>query len=173
VRERDDLWKNAVVGAAAGVIASLAVNGFQALWNAAQTRITGEPAEGGEHQDDPSPVKAADRVSRLVAGATLPEAGRERAGVAVHYATGAGLGALYGLLAAPAPAITAGYGTAYGAATALALDWTLVPALGLSPAPRDTPVSKHFYSLASHLVFGLALEGARRVVGSMLERPAA
>jgi uncharacterized membrane protein YagU involved in acid resistance len=50
------------------------------------------------------------------------------------------LGAIYGGLAELAPAVTAGYGAAYGTAVNLVLDEAIVPALGLGPSPFKTPL---------------------------------
>jgi uncharacterized membrane protein YagU involved in acid resistance len=79
-----------------------------------------------------------------------------------------GVGAVYGLLAEIAPGPTFGLGAAYGAAVALGLDEALVPALGLAKSAKETPPSQHAYSLASHLVYGVTLEGARRVLRVLL-----
>ncbi len=170
MRAADDLLRGAVAGAAAGLIAAFVSSRFQAVWNAAQERLTGHKAEGDETQDDPPPLQAADAASELLVGTPVPEPHREPAGALVHYLTGAALGGIYGLIAEPAPAVTAGWGTAYGAATAAILDEALVPALGLAPPPTRTPAVKHAYGLATHLVFGLALESSRRVIRWGLDR---
>jgi uncharacterized membrane protein YagU involved in acid resistance len=86
----------------------------------------------------------------------------------VHYATGAGAGAVYGLLAEFAPRATFGLGAGYGTAVALGLDEMIVPALGLGKPATETPPSTHAYSLASHLVYGLTLEGVRRIVRAVV-----
>ena len=90
------------------------------------------------------------------------------AGETVHYVTGAGIGGIYGLLAELAPGPTFGLGAGYGVAVALGVDEALVPALGLSRPAREVPASQHAYNLASHLVYSLTLEGARRVVRALL-----
>ncbi len=168
MRAQADPWKGALAGVVAGLIASLVEKQFQSLWNAAQKRLTGEKAEGDESQDDPAPAQAADAASKMAVGTPVPEPHREQAGELVHYLTGAGLGGLYGLMADPAPAITAGYGAAYGLATHLVMNEAVVPALGFAPPPTETPPAKHLYSLSSHLVFGLALEGSRRLIRQMV-----
>ena len=61
-----------------------------------------------------------------------------------------------------------GFGAAYGTAVAVGLDDTLVPRLGLAKGPKETPPSVHAYGLASHLVYGLTLEGVRRIVRAVL-----
>ena len=166
MNRRSPALTDIVVGIAAGLFASFVSKRFQAVWNAAQTAATGEPAEGGGTQDDPAPVQAGDRLAELTVGQPVPEPYREPAGDLVHYATGAALGGLYGAAAAMTPAITAGHGIVFGVATTVLMDEALVPALGLSPPPSRTPALKHVYSLATHLVFGLALESARRALQS-------
>lgn len=158
-----DAFKGALAGAAAGLVASYVMEQAQALWSKAQ----GEPASGGG-DDEPSTVKAADKVSQAATGNAIAPNKREAAGEAVHYTTGAGLGALYGALAEIAPATTFGFGAAFGAAVALGLDEAIVPALGLSKGPGETSPKEHAYGIASHLVFGLALEGSRRLIRAVL-----
>ena len=53
------------------------------------------------------------------------------------------------------------WGVPTGLATMLLLDDLLVPAAGWGPWPK-AEVPGNAYGLASHLVFGITLEGARR-----------
>ncbi|MXQ14842.1 DUF1440 domain-containing protein [Microvirga makkahensis] len=92
---------------------------------------------------------------------------KEIAGPAVHYAVGAALGGLYGVAAEIAPGVTAGAGLRFGAAVAVALDEGVVPAIGLSGPPWESPSSTHLYALSSHLVFGLTAEIVRRSARSL------
>ncbi|MDP8916164.1 MAG: DUF1440 domain-containing protein [Pseudomonadota bacterium] len=166
MRREHDVFKGAVAGALAGLAASYVMEQFQAWWSEQEA----QKSEAGSSDDasDPSTVKAADKVSMAVTGHPVPPALRDSAGDAVHYTTGAGVGAVYGALAEIAPGTTFGFGAAYGAAVALGLDETIVPALGLGKGPGETPPSEHAYGLASHLVYGLALEGSRRIVRAIL-----
>ncbi len=66
------------------------------------------------------------------------------------------------MLAEVAPGVTAGEGAAFGAAVWLIADEASVPALGLTKAPAQIPVSTHVYALASHLVYGVVAEAMRR-----------
>ncbi len=155
------LLRSAVIGIAAGLSASWIINRFQAAVSAASS------AEGGSKDSDeekPTTVKAADMLSETVAGEPVPEPYEEPAGSAVHYGFGAFLGGLYGVLDELLPGVRAGYGTAYGAGVALVADEALVPAAGLTPPPQDLPAKTHAYGLVSHLVFGAALEGTRRLI---------
>ncbi|NIJ21972.1 hypothetical protein FHS95_003683 [Sphingomonas naasensis] len=144
------------VGIAAGVVASAAMAAFQAQ---AQKLL---PDEGGD--DDPATVKAADMASEAVIGDPVPEPYREQAGQAVHYIAGAVIGGIYGVLTEYKPEASAGFGGAYGVATAALFDEAVVPATGLAPSPDETPLATHAYSAASHLVYGWVLEGMRWLI---------
>ena len=157
-----NLFEGLVAGVLAGVAASYVMERFQAEWMKAEEAGGGSPPSSGP--EDPATVKAADRVAVAVTGEPVPPARREQAGEIVHYTTGAGVGAIYGALSEVAPLLTFGFGAAYGGAVAIGLDDTLVPKLGLSKGPKETAPSVHAYSLASHLVYGLTLEGARRII---------
>ena len=56
-----------------------------------------------------------------------------------------------------------GFGSAYGAAAWALGDEVAVPALGLGKKPAETPLSQHVQTLAAHVVYGMTLEGVRRL----------
>ncbi len=143
------------VGVVGGLVAALAMNQFQTL-------AAGAFGQSGSN-DDPATVKAADTLAKATTGEPVTQKYRETAGSVVHYATGAALGGLYGALTHERPEATLGLGVPFGLATMLAVDDVAVPAFGWGPAPQDTPVATHGYSAASHVVFGLVLEGVRRL----------
>jgi putative membrane protein len=142
------------VGIAAGLVASAAMAAFQAQ---AEKLLP-------ESDEDPATVKAADAASETVIGDPMPEPYREPAGQAVHYIAGAVIGGIYGVLTEYKPEASAGFGSAYGVATSALFDEALVPALGLAPAPGETPLATHAYGAASHLVYGWVLEGVRALI---------
>lgn len=142
-----------MAGIAAGLVASAAMAAFQA---AAEPSVP-------ESDEDPSTVKAADAVSRAVTGHKLPDANREASGQMVHYIAGAVMGGIYGVLTEYRPEASAGFGSAYGIATSTLLDEAAVPALDLGSAPDEAPIGSHIYGVASHLVYGIVLEGVRRL----------
>lgn len=148
--------KGALAGLAAGLIASFAMNRFQAL--------TQKLVEQDSSDDDPATVKAADAVARTAMGEPISDDQRETAGEVVHYALGAALGLAYGVLAELRPAVTGGFGTGFGSAAFALLDEAAVPAAGLSDAPTQTSLSTHLYAGASHLVFGMVAEATRRTI---------
>lgn len=155
------LIKTIAAGIAGGLVASLAMDVFQ--------RVAAPAFGQGGSNDDPATVKAADSAKRRVTGDAVTQKHRETAGTMVHYVTGAALGAGYALAARCWPQTTAGFGLAYGVTIATVLDDAAVPAFGWGPSPMETPASTHAYGLASHAVFGLALEGTRRGVEAALD----
>ena len=142
------------VGVAAGLVASAAMAAFQAQ---AEKLMP-------DSDEDPATVKAADAASEAVIGDPVPEPYREPAGQAVHYIAGAVIGGIYGVLTEYRPEASAGFGSAYGVATSALFDEAAVPALGLAPAPTETPLATHAYGAASHLVYGWVLEGVRALI---------
>lgn len=78
------------------------------------------------------------------------------------------MGGLYGAIGAVKPGATAGFRTAYGTAAALVADKAMVPTMGRSPPPQGIPASSHAYGIISHLVFGIALEGRRRIIEALV-----
>jgi putative membrane protein len=149
-----------VVGVIAGAVASFAMDRFQA---AASSLL---PSDGGE--DEPATEQAADAIATAVTGHEVPDADKPLAGQSVHYALGIGLGVAYGIAAEFRPAVTAGYGTAFGLGTATLLHEGAVPAVGLGDAPWKAPLSTTLYAYASHLVFGGTAEIVRRQVAGTL-----
>lgn len=78
----------------------------------------------------------------------------EEAGGAGRYVVGAAIGGVYGVLTEYRPEASAGFGSAYGVATSALLEDSLEPA--------GDEVAIH--GVASHLVFGLVLEGVRWLI---------
>jgi hypothetical protein len=152
------ILKGAVIGVAAGLAASW-------VMEQAQSAMQGGQSGGG---GESSTTKAADKVSETVADRPVAKPNKAKAGELVHYGFGAALGLVYGALASRWRGVTAGFGALFGVGVALGADEILVPALGLGPWPKDTSPKTHAYSLASHLVFGVALEAVRRAFDEAL-----
>ncbi len=158
-------------GLLAGLVASYAMNAFQA----AASRLS-QPSEPkrpkrktqGFDDSDPTTAKAASVLSENVFRHRLSPRQKEIADPAVHYAVGAALGGLYGIAAEFTPQVTAGAGIPFGAAVAVVLDESIVPAAGLSAPPWQSSASTHLYALSSHLVFGLTAELVRRSTRNLL-----
>jgi uncharacterized membrane protein YagU involved in acid resistance len=171
-----NVWKGALAGLVAGLVASWAMNRFQDVWVSLSPKSTSDD-KSSEHTEEPSnlktnqseeetqddaTVKAASAISENLFNHELTSEEKKIAGPAVHYATGAAGGLVYGVAAELVPEITEGVGLPYGAAFWLVVDEGLVPLLGFAKGPAEYPLSAHAYALASHLVFGATAEGVRR-----------
>jgi uncharacterized membrane protein YagU involved in acid resistance len=182
-----DVWKGLAAGVVGGLVASVVMNGFQALLSrqfageershGAQSLQQGTPqqgvgrelqAEGRDEPEDDATERLANALSVALFEHELTEQEKELAGTALHYAMGTTSGALYGAVAEVVPAATAGAGVPYGLAVWLVADEGIVPAAGLSKSPAEYPLWIHAYSLSSHLVFGLTTELVRRAVRNAL-----
>jgi hypothetical protein len=152
------IHKGVIAGAIGGLAASWIMPRFQMLLSRALSNS--DPHEG---QGEDATVKTAKKISSRLLGHELSEEEKKTAGPVVHYAYGTGIGALYGGLAQKQEKTTAGFGTAYGAAAWVLGDEVAVPALGLGKKPTETPISQHLQFLAAHLVYGVTLEGVRRL----------
>jgi hypothetical protein len=81
-------------------------------------------------------------------------------GAMVPLVTGAVVGGIYGVLSEYRPEASASFGGTYGVVTATLLDEAATTALA---APDAVPPQAHLHDVASHLVFGIILEGVRRL----------
>lgn len=154
--------RGVVAGVIAGAVASFAMDRFQAAVSPLL------PSSGGD--DEPATAKAADALARAAIGREVPDADKPLAGQAIHYALGIGLGVAYGIAAEFRPAVTTGYGAAFGVGTATLLDEAAVPAVGLGSPPWKSDLPTNLYSYASHLVFGGVTELVRRQVSATLTK---
>jgi len=164
-----DLFKGLVAGVAGGLLASLVMEQFQALWTKVSQQV--QAAEGSKPRPSrakPTTVKAADAISQQVLGRKVPKKQQKLAGEAVHYAMGTTSAAIYGTLAEYVPLVTVGEGMAFGTAVWLVADESSLPALGLSKPPSKIPLSTHVYAFASHLVYGAVTEVVRGAVRKVL-----
>ena len=150
-----DLPTNLLAGAAAGLLAGLAASWIMDVFQA----HVPAPDSG---DDEPATVSAARRLWRGATGEELTGKGAKPGGTVAHHALGMGLGLAYGAAAEVIPAVSFGSGLPFGVAAALVLDDTLVPAAGLSRPTTDYSPAVHAYSLTPHLVYGGALEAARK-----------
>lgn len=146
-----DLIGRVVAGVAAGIVASLAVSLFQAAWNA--TRLTPTPKEVRS-----PPEVAAERIAEFVSGNVLTPGQRRSGGEMVHFATGAGLGAVYGGLSQAWPAVRSGNGAAFGLGVCVSVGEVAVSLSGLKPPLWQIDAADHALEAVSHLVFGTVLD---------------
>lgn len=175
---KPNVWKGALAGVVAGLVASWAMNRFQDVWvsfsagsdsrkddkSSDRESSNLETNQSEEETQDDATVKAASAISENLFKHKLTADEKKIAGPAVHYATGAAGGLVYGVAAELAPEITEGVGLPYGAAFWLVVDEGLVPLLGFAKGPTEYPLSAHAYALASHLIFGATAEGVRRLL---------
>jgi putative membrane protein len=171
------LAKGIIAGLLGGVAASAAMLAFQRLWSTAADR-TGRPhlkpgpmfdrLPHDQHQrpDDrrPNSSEAAARKLARHSGVYLGPRTERLAGVAGHFAYGAAMGTLYGVLAESNPRrvqIVGGIG--FGLAVFL-FDQFLLPAAGLAERPDRTPASTQLFGAANHVIYGAATELVRSAI---------
>lgn len=102
---------------------------------------------------------AAERMAAL-ARLSLTEAELSRAGQALHWGLGIGMGALYGALRPRVAGVDAAQGLAFGLAFFLLIDEGMNTAFGFAKPPADYPWQAHARGLAGHLVYGLATDAS-------------
>ena len=182
--------RGVLAGAVAGLIASWAMESFQAAWtnsgkqwqrqrvlmregSGRRRGAKGGPEdpgrmelpEDGEPAEEPSTVKVASAVAEPILDRELTDDEKPVAGELVHYGFGGFNGALYGALAeVPLLPIKAFNGMFFGAALWVVADEVMLWKLGIAKEPTEFPSTTHLYALASHLVYGLTLETVRRAI---------
>jgi len=153
-----------MAGAAGGLVASYAMNQFQSLWTNLEEKVSsGDDQSASDPAGDDATVKTANAVSRSLFDHELTPQEKQWAGPAVHYAFGALMGAVYGLVALRIPAGSAS-AAAYGSAVWLGADEVAVPAVGLAQSPTQVPLSSHIKAFASHIVYGVITDVARGLI---------
>lgn len=171
---------------AAGIVAGL-VGGLVASWlmdiyieGAGQTlqraQQTTEERQNADRQAveqagvprEDATMKTAGALVKAVTGRELSYEEKKTAGPIVHYAFGALMGGAYGALAECSETATSGSGTAFGLALFAGADLVAVPALNLSGASGEYPISSYTAPFTAHLVYGIATELLRRLVRSAL-----
>jgi putative membrane protein len=176
-RRRTSPWKGLVAGLAGGFAATVAMTQFQNAWTKAAEKIKGNGRNQGEdnkgHSANPdaedATMKAAGKAAG-VAGYQLSHDQKKKASPFVHYGFGTAMGALYGVamessqMRKQQPLLA---GAGFGTGVFFFADEIAVPALGLS-GQSESSVGTHLYGLASHLVYGVTMEGVRRLTRRVL-----
>ena len=157
------ILRGAFAGALAGLVGAYAMERFQAMWTETEKRARPKQTAGAA-KDEPSTVKAAERLTETVFHSELPKEIKPAAGEAVHYGMGTLSGAIYGAVAEVLPFVRAGNGLLFGAVLWFVADEYAVSALGLANRPSAYPPSTHAYALSSHLVYGFVTETVRRIL---------
>ena len=170
-----DPIRGAVAGGIGGAAGAYAMERFQQWWSdmeqsAAPTRRVHAIKDGATDKaaDEPATVKVAERVSKKVLDTELPDDLKPAAGKAVHYTTGATVGAIYGFVAEILPPTRMFNGLLMGTIVWWTADNMAVPSQKLGKKPEQIPPSKHAYALASHLVYGFTTELVRSMVRLVL-----
>jgi hypothetical protein len=109
---------------------------------------------------------AAEKAAGL-AGRSLDDQQRERLGSIIHWATGIGAGAVYGVLRQRFAAVGRLGGAGFGTAFWGLVDEGLVPVLGFTPGPVAFPWQTHARGLAGHLTFGTVTDATLRVLDAV------
>jgi putative membrane protein len=155
-------------GMVGGLAASRIMNQFWAVGSKLQRKLqfsSADPENQNQQQqreiDNPT-VKVAEVITRPLLNRELRQSEKKIAGSVVHYAFGALVGGLYGVLSEVTPLACAGFGIAYGTAAWLVADEMMVPALKLSQHPQEYSFSQHLGGLGAHLVYGATTEAMRR-----------
>src|SRR5437868_42862 len=177
----------ALTGAIGGIAGVLAMTALQLLFDHLRSSKAPRPVRelsqrGGGHdiarlkvrarrshlpQRDAT-VRAAEGVASLVRARGLKPRHRHVAGVTVHYAFDAFVGAAYGWAVENNRTICAGFGLPFGAAVWLLAEEVALPLTGLSDEAAKYPLRDHFDALTAHLLFGSATELTRKSIRNAL-----
>ena len=165
--------RGVVAGVAGGLLASWVMNEFVAgpgkrLSKQVQTREQNQ--EQAKHKDDPdATMKTADKLTEVATGGQhLTREEQEKAGPIVHYAFGALMGGVYGVLAEYSGVVRSGFGATFGAVLFAGADLLAVPALHLAAPLSETPAETLVTPFATHLVYGVSTDLVRRLVRKVL-----
>jgi uncharacterized membrane protein YagU involved in acid resistance len=176
---RNSMIKGALAGAMAGMVGAWAMDRTQSLLsraigdNPSGARDEWTDSQGGQRSradvqrgqtHEPATMVAAAKASRAITGRAPTKRQRWWGGVGLHYAFGAGVGAVYGALAERAAVITRGAGLPYGTAVWLAAENVMAPAMGVSPPPAQSSPRLHLHALFAHLAFGCSAELVRKLL---------
>lgn len=176
-RMKSDLLLGAAAGAVGGLVGSTAMVVFNHLLAATgfgrqdlgarkqQRHVRGKPNQtDATISDEPASERAASLAVKTATGEQLGDIGKKVGGTVAHHAFGAFVGAVYGAAAARTPQLAAGAGAPYGVFVWLSAVEIVLPLAGFAKRPTRYRPERHLASLASHVVFGLTLEGVRRLM---------
>lgn len=164
----DSLLLDAALGAAAGLLGTLAMTPVMMKLTGALSRWLGEEQGQGESQE-PATEKAARKALEPL-GLSVEGERKKKLGNLVHFAYGTAWGALYGMVSPRSRVLGKLLGLGFGTGLFLMGDEVAVPALKLAPPPNKTPASTHLGALAAHWVYGAATEAAFRGLSRVAAR---
>lgn len=161
-RRDSDILADVVKGALAGAVATWVMGkatSYLYEQESEATRQSEDDARDGKTAYGVAAEKAAE-----MAGRELSEEQRAQYGSAIHWALGAGAGAVYGVARRRVRGADLGGGLLFGAAFWAVIDEGANVALGLTPGPAAFPWQAHARGLAGHLVFGVAAHVAMQAL---------
>ena len=165
-------WRGCLAGVVGGAVGTLVLNGFQKALLAG-TRVGEDKLRGRHPYADQQQAlledfnQARGRTAAVAMGAVgerLRRADRERAVAVTEFAFGMVCAGVYGAVAEHVPAVTAGFGAAYGAVLFTGASEVVLPAMGWVTAPKDRTPVQHAGGLAGNVVYGVVTEGVRRLL---------
>ncbi|WP_426751095.1 DUF1440 domain-containing protein [Myxococcus sp. Y35] len=163
----DSLLRDTAMGAAAGLLGTLAMTSVTSKLPSLISRLLEEESSGGAQESSTEKV-ARKALSPL--GVRVEGQRKKRLGNLVHLTYGTMWGAIYGALWSRTPLLGKLWGLGFGTVLFLAGDEVAVPALKLSPPPNKTPASSHLGALAAHWVYGATTETAFRGLSHIAAR---
>jgi putative membrane protein len=122
-------------------------------------------ASSSPPQGEDATEKVANVLAITLTGRRIRRSKKKIAGQIVHFAFGACMGGLYGLVADSFPKFAAAKGTLFGVAMYLGAHALTVPALGLAPSPSENGAAQEAPEFAAHIAYGLVTEKVRRALG--------
>lgn len=166
-------FRGLLAGAIGGAVATIAMDLFQEA--SLETTRKAEDISANDHrytkqQEDQLThyeevhVRTATFLAQATVKQPLTAKQRKTAAPLTHYAFGTLCGGVYGLLAEYWHPATFGFGTAFGTSLFLGASESVLPALGLMPAPTETPAALHAGGFAAHALYGAATESVRRLI---------
>ena len=138
----------------------------ESVWPPSDAQKLEVGADPSSHPENMPPAVIVGRAASALGGARLTDGQRLRAQRVVHYTFGAGLGVAYSGVARRWPAATRGAGAVAGLAIYAGTHGSILPALGIQRPPWRLAPAAVAWEATSHVLFGAALEGARRGLGA-------
>jgi putative membrane protein len=138
-------------GAVAGLAGTAALTVVMRFGPRMLTGLGLLPEEAQPHEEPTA--KLAGKVAGGVLERPIGEDTKESAGQAIHWAYGAGWGALYGIVQSSLRLPHLLHGALFGGVVA-GVASTLVPAMRLTPPPTEQPPAMSALQVGWHLVYG-------------------
>lgn len=165
-------WKGFVAGAVGGAVGTAVLTVFQEGSLEGTRAVEDKVGNGHTYTRQQEELlqgfeKAHEQTAEWVAGVagtSLSPAQHKKAATVTEFAFGILCGGIYGVVAEYLPAVTAGFGTTYGAVLFSGASEVVLPALGMVPVPKDRTAVQHVGGLAGNVVYGAVTEGVRRLL---------